>query len=72
VVESYLSTDCGESYQLERVLRRIPKELGIKAWRPVVPMHAQDNLPVYWQEGYYNAHTGGWHSDAVLPVEYDD
>ena len=72
VVESYLSTDCGESYQLERVLRRIPKELGIKTWRPVVPMHAQDNLPVYWQEGYYNAHTGGWHSDAVLPVEYDD
>ena len=38
----------------------------------VVPIHAQDNLPVYWHEGTYVLHTGGWHSDAVLPIEYDD
>ena len=72
VVESYLSTDCGKSYQLEQTLRRIPRELGIKTWRPIVPVHAQDNLPVYWQEGSYLAHTGGWHSDVIMLVEYDD
>ena len=72
VVESYLSTDLGKTYRHEQTLRRIPKELGIKTWRPIVPLHAQDNLPVYWQEGVYTAHTGGWHCDEVMLVEYDD
>lgn len=72
VVESYLSTDCGKTYLLEQTLRKIPNELGIKTWRPIVPVHAQDNMPLYWQEGSYLAHTGGWHSDVVMLVEYDD
>lgn len=72
VVESYLSTDCGKTYRLEQTLRKIPNEKDIKTWRPIVPVHAQDNLPVYWHEGVYTAHTGGWHSDAVMWVEYDD
>ncbi|MBR2611731.1 MAG: hypothetical protein IKC72_01560, partial [Clostridia bacterium] len=72
VLESYLSRDGGKRYEREEVLRAIPKEEDIKIWRPVVPIHAQDNLPVYWQEGTYYAHTGGWHSDAVMYVEYDD
>lgn len=72
VLESYLSQDCGATYKLEQVIRRIPKEEDIKIWRPVVPIHAQDNLPVYWHEGTYTLHTGGWHSDAVLPIEYDE
>ena len=72
VLESYISTDCGKSYILEQTLRRLPKECGKKIWRPIVPLHAQDNLPVYWHEGVYEAHTGGWHCDAVLPVEFDD
>jgi hypothetical protein len=29
-------------------------------------------MPVYWHEGVYRAHTGGWHCDAVMFVEYDD
>jgi hypothetical protein len=62
----------GKSYALEKVIRSIPKERGIKIWRPVVPIYAQDNLPVYWHEGMYGAHTGGWHSDVVMYVEYDD
>ena len=72
VVESYLSTDWGKTYTLEQTLRKIPAESEIKTWRPIVPVHAQDNLPVYWHEGVYTAHTGGWHSDAVMWVEYDD
>ena len=72
VLESYLSTDWGHTYHLEQTLRKIPVDKGIKIWRPTVPQHAQDNLPVYWQEGTYSAHTGGWHSDAVMLVEYDD
>ena len=72
VVESYLSIDGGKSYRLEQTLRKIPNNLEIKTWRPIVPVHAQDNLPVYWHEGPYTAHTGGWHSDAVMFVEYDD
>ena len=72
VLESYLSTDLGKSYQLEQTLRSIPNSEGKKIWRPIVPIHAQDNLPVYWQEGSYTAHTGGWHSDVVMLVEYDD
>ncbi len=72
VLESYLSTDLGKSYKLEQVIRSIPKDRGIKIWRPVVPIFAQDNLPVYWHEGIYGAHTGGWHSDVVTYVEYDD
>ena len=72
VLESYLSRDCGATYKLEQVIRRIPKEEDIKIWRPVVPIHAQDNMPVYWHEGTYVLHTGGWHSDAVMAIEYDD
>ena len=72
VVESYVSYDHGKTYGLEQVLRKLPRELGIKTWRPTVPIHAQDNMPVYWHEGSYEAHTGGWHSDIVTYVEYDD
>lgn len=72
VLESYLSEDWGKTYRLEQVIRSIPKEENKKIWRPIVPLHAQDNLPVYWQEGVYSAHTGGWHCDTVLPIEYDD
>ena len=72
VLESYLSTDWGETYQLEQVIRKIPKEENVKIWRPTVPVYAQDNLPVYWHEGQYTAHTGGWHCDEVMLVEYDD
>ena len=70
VIESYLSVDCGKTYELEDVIREVPE--GVKAWRPTVPIHAQDNMPVYWHEGTYRAHTGGWHSDAVMYVEYDE
>lgn len=72
VLESYLSNDLGKTYKLEQVIRSIPQEKGIKIWRPVVPIYAQDNLPVYWHEGVYFAHTGGWHCDIVMYVEYDD
>ena len=72
VLESYLSTDLGQTYTLEQTLRKLPCSLGTKLWRPTVPQHAQDNLPLYWQEGTYHAHTGGWHSDTVMLVEYDD
>ena len=72
VLESYLSADWGKTYELEQVIRAIPQEKGIKIWRPVVPIYAQDNLPVYWHEGMYGAHTGGWHSDVVTYVDYDD
>lgn len=72
VLESYLSTDWGKSYHLETIIRSIPLEKGVKIWRPVVPIYAQDNLPVYWHEGMYGAHTGGWHSDIVMYVEHDD
>ena len=72
VLESYTSEDRGATYSLEQVIRRIPGADGRKIWRPTVPIHAQDNLPVYWHEGVYCAHTGGWHCDAVMLVEYDD
>jgi hypothetical protein len=72
VVESYLSQDWGKSYQLEQTLAKHPIALGIKCWRPIVPIHAQDNMPLYWHEGVYRAHTGGWHADEVMLVEYDD
>lgn len=72
VLESYLSTDRGRSYALEQELRRIPGEKDIKIWRPVVPVYAQDNMPVYWHEGTYTAHSGGWHCDVKMFVEYDD
>ena len=72
VLESYLSTDWGKTYGLEQVIRRIPKEKNKKIWRPIAPIYAMDNLPVYWHEGSYGAHTGGWHSDVVAYVEYDD
>lgn len=72
VLESYVSRDCGESYRLEQTIRRIPPQDGRKIWRPIVPIHAQDNLQVYWHEGTYSAHTGGWHCDVAMMVEYDD
>ncbi len=72
VLESYVTRDFGAHYVYEQTIRRIPAEDGIKIWRPTVPVHAQDNLPVYWHEGTYTAHTGGWHCDAVMLVEYDD
>ena len=72
LLESYVSRDCGESYQLEQVIRHLPAGDGRKIWRPIVPIHAQDNLQVYWHEGTYSAHTGGWHCDTAMLVEYDD
>jgi len=73
VLESYISTDNGENYRLEDTLRSLPCDgRSLKIWRPIVPIFAQDNLPVYWHEGIYSAHTGGWHCDAVMLVEYDD
>ena len=72
VLESYISSDNGRNYEYESTLRRIPKEADVKIWRPTVPMYAQDNLPVYWHEGLYTAYSGGWHSDAVMLIEYDD
>ena len=38
---------------------RIYGHQDIKIWRPTVPIHAQDNMPVYWHEGGYRCHTGG-------------
>lgn len=72
VLESYLSQNRGKSYELEQVIRRIPGEKNIKIWRPIVPLYAQDNMPVYWHEGTYTAHSGGWHCDVKMYVEYDD
>lgn len=74
VLESYISHDWGDSYQLEQLIRAIDpqKQPDVKIWRPTVPMYAQDNLPLYWHEGSYSAHTGGWHCDEVMLVEYDD
>ncbi len=74
VLESYVSHDRSDSYQLEQVIRTIDptKQPNVKIWRPTVPAYAQDNLPVYWHEGTYSAHTGGWHCDEVMLVEYDD
>ena len=72
VLESYVTYNWGKSYELEQVIRRIPGEKNIMIWRPIVPIHAQDNMPLYWHEGVYTAHTGGWHCDTVMLVEYDD
>lgn len=72
VLESYHTSDGGKTYVHEQTLRAIPKDKNIKIWRPIVPMYAQDNMPLYWHEGYYGAHTGGWHCDIVAFVEYDD
>lgn len=72
VLEAYCSKDGGKTYEPEQTLRRISGEKDIKIWRPIVPIHAQDNMPVYWHEGTYRCHTGGWHCDAVMLVEYDD
>ena len=71
-LESYVSHNCGKSYELDHTVRKIPNSKNIKIWRPTVPVYAQDNLPVYWHEGSYSAHTGGWSCDAVMLVEYDD
>lgn len=72
VLESYVSHNCGRNYELEQVIRSIPKAEKKKIWRPICPVYAMDNLPVYWHEGTYGAHTGGWHSDVVALVDYDD
>lgn len=72
LLESYVTHDEGLTYGLEQVIKSIPRLEHRKIWRPVVPIYAQDNLPVYWHEGRYSAHTGGWHCDAVMYVEYDD
>lgn len=72
VLESYVSEDGGQTYTPEQILREIPLSEGIKIWRPTVPVFAQDNMPLYWHEGIYSGHTGGWHCDAVALVEYDD
>ena len=71
LLESYVSHDSGHSYSLEQTIRKIPLSDCTKIWRPIVPLHAQDNLPVYWHEGIYSAHTGGWHCDTVMLVEFD-
>ena len=71
-LESYVTHDLGKTYEPERTIRKIPKtEQELKLWRPVVPLYAQDNLPVYWHEGTYTAHTGGWHCDVVMDIEFD-
>lgn len=75
VLESYITNDRGAHYELFEGIRSIAgkgDESDVKIWRPIVPIHAQDNMPVYWHEGYYSAHTGGWHCDTVMDVEYDD
>lgn len=72
VLECYHTTDSGVNYSKEKTIRSFLKETGIKIWRPIVPMYAQDNLPVYWHEGFYGAYMGGWHCDMVADVEYDD
>ncbi|MBO5454565.1 MAG: BNR-4 repeat-containing protein [Clostridia bacterium] len=72
LLESYLSKDCGSTYTREQIIKEIPLSENKKIWRPIVPIYAQDNLPVYWHEGTYTAHTGGWHCDTVMYVEYDD
>ena len=72
LLESYVTEDFGETYRLEQVIRRLNTPDNRKIWRPIVPIYAQDNLPVYWHEGTYTAHTGGWHCDTVMYVEYDE
>ena len=72
LLESYVSRDGGTRYELEQVIHRLRTPDQQKIWRPTVPVFAQDNMPVYWHEGVYTAHTGGWHSDAVMLVEFDD
>jgi hypothetical protein len=72
LLESYVTYDNGASYMLEQVIKVLPRKVHQKIWRPIVPIYAQDNMPVYWHEGIYSAHTGGWHCDTVMFVEYDD
>ena len=72
VLETYHSADGGMTYQKIQTLRSFPKDTNIKIWRPIVPMFAQDNMPLYWHEGFYGAHTGGWKCDMVAYVEFDD
>ena len=72
ILESYVTHDGGRTYPSEQVIRRIPASTGRKLWRPTVPAFAQDNLPVYWHEGTYTAHTGGWHCDVNMLIDYDD
>lgn len=40
--EEHMTTAVGLTYTLDRVLRRTEE----KIWRPIVPVHAQDGLPV--------------------------
>ena len=71
-LDSFVTHDGGKTYEKYETIRKIPACDNIKIWRPTVPVHAQDNLPVYWHEGTYSAHTGGWHCDVVMDVLYDD
>lgn len=70
VLESYVTFDCGKTYQLEQTIRVVTG--NCKIWRPIVPIFAQDNMPVYWHEGYYSSYAGGWHCDVCMYTEYDD
>ena len=72
LLESYVSSDCGKTYNIEQIIKNIPFSENIKIWRPIVPIYAQDNLPVYRHEGIYSGHTGGWRCDEVMYIEYDD
>ena len=72
LVESYVSENGGADYLLEQEIRKIPIERNIKIWRPTVPVFAEDNMPVYWHEGIYYGHTGAWHCDEVMLVDYDN
>lgn len=72
MLESCITRNWGKTCELEQESRRIDVEKNIRIWRPTVPVYAQDNMPVYWHEGTYTPHTGGWHCNAVMYVEYDD
>lgn len=67
VLERYTSCDRGKTYRFEYTVYTARR--GMKLWRPVVPVWAQDNMPVYCHEGEYVAYKGGWHCDVIMPVE---
>lgn len=69
-MERYVSQNCGKTYDLEHTVYTAAH--GRKLWRPVVPVYAQDNMPVYCHEGAYVAYKGGWHCDMIMPTETDD
>lgn len=69
VMERYVSQDCGKTYEFEHTVHTAAD--GHKLWRPVVPVYAQDEMPVYCHEGIYVAYKGGWHCDMIMPTETD-